>query len=54
VLRERLPVGPADVFAQKLAAFREAGVQRVFIWPVGDERHQLELFAEKVRPALTM
>jgi alkanesulfonate monooxygenase SsuD/methylene tetrahydromethanopterin reductase-like flavin-dependent oxidoreductase (luciferase family) len=53
VLRERLPVGPADAFVQKLAAFRDAGVQRVFIWPVRDERRQLELFAERVRPALT-
>lgn len=52
VLRERLPVGPADAFAEKLSAFRAAGVQRVFIWPVHDERRQLELFAEKVRPAL--
>jgi alkanesulfonate monooxygenase SsuD/methylene tetrahydromethanopterin reductase-like flavin-dependent oxidoreductase (luciferase family) len=54
VLRERLPVGPAETFAQKLSVFRDAGVQRVFIWPVGDERRQLELFAEKVRPALTI
>jgi alkanesulfonate monooxygenase SsuD/methylene tetrahydromethanopterin reductase-like flavin-dependent oxidoreductase (luciferase family) len=53
VLRERLPVGPADAFAEKLLAFRDAGVQRVFIWPVHDERRQLELFAEKVRPALS-
>jgi alkanesulfonate monooxygenase SsuD/methylene tetrahydromethanopterin reductase-like flavin-dependent oxidoreductase (luciferase family) len=52
MLRERLPVGPADAFAQKLVAFRDAGVQRVFIWPVHDERRQLELFAEKVRPAV--
>ena len=53
VLRERLPVGPADAFAEKLLAFRDAGVQRVFIWPVHDERRQLELFAETVRPAVT-
>jgi alkanesulfonate monooxygenase SsuD/methylene tetrahydromethanopterin reductase-like flavin-dependent oxidoreductase (luciferase family) len=52
VLRERLPVGPAGAFAEKLAAYRDAGVQRVYIWPVGDERRQLELFAEKVLPAL--
>ena len=52
VLRERLPVGPAGAFAEKLAAFRDAGVQRVYIWPVGDERRQLELFAERVLPAL--
>lgn len=53
MLRERLPVGPADAFAERLSAFRDAGVQRVFIWPVRDERRQLELFAEKVRPAVT-
>ena len=53
MLRERLPVGPADAFAEKLSAYRDAGVQRVFIWPVRDERRQLELFAEKVRPAVT-
>jgi len=29
-------------------------VQRVFIWPVHDERRQLELFAERVRPALAV
>ena len=53
MLRERLPVGPADAFAEKLLAFRDAGVQRVFIWPVRDERRQLELFAEEVLPAVT-
>ena len=52
VPRQRLPIGPAAEFAEKLAAFRDAGVQRVFIWPVGDERRQLELFAENVAPLL--
>ncbi len=52
MLRERLPVGPAEAFAEKLAAFRDAGVQRVFIWPVTDERRQLELFVERVVPLL--
>jgi len=51
-LRERLPIGSAAAFAEKLAAFRDSGVERVFIWPVGDERRQLELFAEQVLPAL--
>jgi probable F420-dependent oxidoreductase len=50
VLRQRLPVGPPDAFAERLSAFARAGVQRVFIWPVVDERHQLELFCEKVLP----
>ena len=52
MLRERLPVGPPEAFAEKLAAFRDAGVQRVFIWPVADERRQLELFVEQVVPLL--
>lgn len=51
-LRERLPVGSAAAFAEKLDAFRDAGVQRVLIWPVADEQRQLELFCERVLPAL--
>jgi alkanesulfonate monooxygenase SsuD/methylene tetrahydromethanopterin reductase-like flavin-dependent oxidoreductase (luciferase family) len=52
MLRERLPVGPAELFAEKLSAFAHSGVQRVFVWPVADEAHQLELFWETVRPAI--
>ena len=52
MLRERLPVGPAELFAEKLSAYAQAGVQRVFIWPVADEAHQLELFWDTVRPAI--
>jgi alkanesulfonate monooxygenase SsuD/methylene tetrahydromethanopterin reductase-like flavin-dependent oxidoreductase (luciferase family) len=52
VLRDRLPVGPAELFAEKLTAFARAGVQRVFVWPVADEARQLELFWETVRPAV--
>jgi hypothetical protein len=54
MLRERLPVGPAELFAQKLSAFAHAGVQRVFVWPVADEAYQLELFWETVRPAIAV
>jgi hypothetical protein len=50
VLRSRLPVGPAEAFAEKLARFRDAGVQQVLIWPVTDEERQLELFCEQVWP----
>jgi probable F420-dependent oxidoreductase len=50
VLRARLAFGPPEEFAAKLNAFREAGAQRVFVWPVTDEVRQLELFAERVRP----
>jgi hypothetical protein len=52
VLRERLPIGPAELFAEKLTAFAKAGVQRVFIWPVADEAHQLERFWNEVRPLI--
>lgn len=52
VLRERLPVGPAERFAEKLSAFAAAGVKRVFVWPVADEVRQLELFWETVQPAI--
>jgi len=53
ILRARLPVGPAESFAEKLSEFARAGVQRVFIWPVADEAHQLERFWNEVRPAIT-
>lgn len=53
LLRERLPVGPAPAFAEKLCAFRDAGVQQVLIWPVTDEERQLELFCEQVLPLVT-
>ena len=51
-LRARLPIGPPEQFAEKLAAFRAAGVQRVYIWPVTDEVRQLELFMDRVAPLL--
>jgi alkanesulfonate monooxygenase SsuD/methylene tetrahydromethanopterin reductase-like flavin-dependent oxidoreductase (luciferase family) len=54
ILRNRLPIGPPELFAEKLSDFARAGVQRVFIWPVADEHHQLELFCEQVRPAITV
>jgi probable F420-dependent oxidoreductase len=49
-LRRRLLVGPAEECAQKLAAYRAAGAQRVFLWPVEDELRQLETFWERVVP----
>lgn len=52
VLRDRLPVGSAQAFAAKLTAYREVGVQRVFIWPLADEVNQLERFCETVLPLL--
>ncbi len=52
VLRERLAIGGADAVIDKLAEFRDAGLQRVYIWPIHDERRQLELFAEHVMPSI--
>ncbi len=51
-LRARLPFGPAPAMVDKLAAFREAGLQWAFVWPVGDELEQLHCFSEQVMPAL--
>jgi alkanesulfonate monooxygenase SsuD/methylene tetrahydromethanopterin reductase-like flavin-dependent oxidoreductase (luciferase family) len=50
MLRERLPIGPPELFAEKLTDFARAGVQRVFIWPIADELHQLNRFWNEVRP----
>jgi alkanesulfonate monooxygenase SsuD/methylene tetrahydromethanopterin reductase-like flavin-dependent oxidoreductase (luciferase family) len=49
-LRERLLVGSPEVCAEKLAAYKAAGVQRVFIWPIKDEIEQLKVFKQKVTP----
>jgi alkanesulfonate monooxygenase SsuD/methylene tetrahydromethanopterin reductase-like flavin-dependent oxidoreductase (luciferase family) len=50
MLRERLPIGPPQLFADKLNAFAAAGVEEVFIWPVADEVAQLHRFWHEVRP----
>ncbi len=51
-MRQRLLVGPAQECAEKLAAYRDAGVQRVIVWPVSDELFQLEMFQARVVPSL--
>jgi len=51
-LRSLLPIGSAEDCAAKLLAYRRAGAQRVFLWPLADERAQLELFRERVAPLL--
>lgn len=47
-LRAILPIGSAE----KLMAYALAGAQRVFLWPLADERAQLEVFRERVVPLL--
>lgn len=45
-----LPIGPAEVCAQRLTAFAAAGVERVLLWPLADEVRQLEIVRERVIP----
>ena len=51
-LRAILPIGAADECAARLRAYEPAGAQRIFLWPVAEERAQLELFRERVVPLL--
>jgi probable F420-dependent oxidoreductase len=51
-LRAILPIGSAEECAAKLLAYEQAGAQRVFLWPLADERAQLETFRERVVPLL--
>jgi alkanesulfonate monooxygenase SsuD/methylene tetrahydromethanopterin reductase-like flavin-dependent oxidoreductase (luciferase family) len=51
-LGERLLVTSAETCADRLSRFAEAGVQRMFLWPVGDPIEQLELFGDRVAPLL--
>ena len=51
-LRSILPIGSAEECAVKLLAYEQAGAQRVFLWPLADERAQLEIFRERVVPLL--
>ncbi|MEX2159626.1 MAG: LLM class flavin-dependent oxidoreductase [Dehalococcoidia bacterium] len=49
-LRDRLLVGRAEECAWRLSAYQAAGAQAVFVWPVGDDVRQLELFMTEVVP----
>ncbi len=49
-----LLIGPAEVCAERLAAFVAAGARRVFVWPLGDPPRQLELFRERVAPLVPL
>jgi alkanesulfonate monooxygenase SsuD/methylene tetrahydromethanopterin reductase-like flavin-dependent oxidoreductase (luciferase family) len=51
-VRERLLVGPAEECAAKVRAYRDAGVQRLLVWPVGDELLQLAVFRALVDEGL--
>jgi alkanesulfonate monooxygenase SsuD/methylene tetrahydromethanopterin reductase-like flavin-dependent oxidoreductase (luciferase family) len=44
-LRGRVCVGPAGRCAELVAAYAEAGCDRLHFWPLGDEERQVELIA---------
>ncbi|MGZ4484970.1 MAG: LLM class flavin-dependent oxidoreductase [Nocardioidaceae bacterium] len=52
-LRDRLGFGSAEAVAERLAAFEDAGVQRVFLWPVADDLEQLRRFGAEVMSRFT-
>ena len=45
-----LPIGSAEQCAERISAYRDAGAQRVFVWPLADDVEQLRRFAEDVVP----
>jgi alkanesulfonate monooxygenase SsuD/methylene tetrahydromethanopterin reductase-like flavin-dependent oxidoreductase (luciferase family) len=49
-LRGQVCIGPAEHCAELLSRYAEAGCQRVYLWPLGEERRQLELVASEVAP----
>jgi alkanesulfonate monooxygenase SsuD/methylene tetrahydromethanopterin reductase-like flavin-dependent oxidoreductase (luciferase family) len=50
-LRElALPIGSAELCAERISAYKDAGAQRVFVWPLADELRQLERFRQDVVP----
>lgn len=56
-LRERLAFGTGETVLDKVSAFRDAGVQWMFVWPVGngagDDIEQLHRFHDEVMTRLS-
>ena len=48
-LQPQVCVGSAEHCAELLSRYAEAGCERVFVWPLGDEPRQLELVASAAR-----
>ncbi len=51
-LREQVCVGSADHCAELLSRYARAGCEWVQLWPLGDERRQIELIASEVMPRI--
>jgi alkanesulfonate monooxygenase SsuD/methylene tetrahydromethanopterin reductase-like flavin-dependent oxidoreductase (luciferase family) len=47
-LRPQVCVGPPGQCGELLAGYAEAGCERVYLWPLGDERRQLELVTDAI------
>jgi alkanesulfonate monooxygenase SsuD/methylene tetrahydromethanopterin reductase-like flavin-dependent oxidoreductase (luciferase family) len=48
VLRDQLCIGPAEKCAELLSRYAQAGCERVYLWPLGEEPEQIELAATAV------
>ena len=48
-LRGQVCIGPAGHCAELLARYAEAGCDRVYLWPLGEEARQIELIADTLR-----
>ena len=48
----RLPVGSPAMCLDLIGGYREAGLQRMLLWPVKDEVAQLERLATEIIPQL--
>jgi alkanesulfonate monooxygenase SsuD/methylene tetrahydromethanopterin reductase-like flavin-dependent oxidoreductase (luciferase family) len=51
-LAQQVLIGPAEVCAERLGAYRDAGVDHVFVWPVADPHDQLERLMRDVVPLI--
>ena len=45
-----LLIGPAELCAERVRAYRDAGAERVFVWPLADQLSQIEVFRGAVVP----
>ena len=51
-LGRQVCVGPVEHCAELLSRYAEAGCERVYLWPLGEEQRQLELVASEVAPRI--
>lgn len=52
-LRSQVCIGPPEHCAELLGRYADAGCERVFFWPLGDEPGQIELLAGDVAPLIS-